>query len=118
MNQRDLRQTFVFANEFKEGDLLVGGTRDDRIREEARRDLAALSIETINRAVFVEDQVTEALARSIGDREMTSQLTVAEVKNLLLSDGGPAWAHRHSNGLSSEAIAAVVKIMSNDELSS
>jgi ethanolamine ammonia-lyase large subunit len=117
MNERDLRQTFVLANEFKEGDLLVGGTRDDRIRDDAQRDLAALSIQTINRTVFVEDQLTEALARATGTQEPTGELTVSEVKRLLLSEGGPSWAQRHREELSSEAIAAVVKIMTNDELS-
>jgi hypothetical protein len=36
MDAQELRQRFVLANAFKEGDLSVGGTRDDRVRE--RRD--------------------------------------------------------------------------------
>ena len=35
----DLRQTFVLANEFKEGDLLVGGADDAIVRDEARRSI-------------------------------------------------------------------------------
>ena len=38
----DLRQTFVLANEFKEGDLLVGGSDDRLVRDEARRSLRTL----------------------------------------------------------------------------
>jgi hypothetical protein len=33
-------QIFVLANEFKEGDLNVGGTRDDQIRREGREALS------------------------------------------------------------------------------
>jgi hypothetical protein len=33
MDSQALRQLFVLANAFKEGDLAVGGTRDDRVRE-------------------------------------------------------------------------------------
>jgi len=36
MAHNQLSQIFVFANEFKEGDLNVGGTRDDNIRWQAR----------------------------------------------------------------------------------
>jgi hypothetical protein len=37
MDPLQLRQICVLANEFKEGDLLVGGTRDAVVRREARR---------------------------------------------------------------------------------
>ena len=43
MNAREGRNLFVLANAFKEGDLAVGGTTDDRLRAEARRELLALS---------------------------------------------------------------------------
>ena len=33
MNPVELRRTLVLANAFKEGDLPVGGTRDDRVRQ-------------------------------------------------------------------------------------
>ena len=61
MARNQLSQIFVLANEFKEGDLNVGGTRDDHLRREARDALAALSLGDIARSDFVEDQVTEAL---------------------------------------------------------
>jgi ethanolamine ammonia-lyase large subunit len=118
MVQNQLTQTFVLANEFKEGDLNVGGTRDEHTRREAREALAALSLGDINKADFVEDQATEALHQSL-DPELASKvahLTVAELKRLLLSDAGASWIERHRNGVSSEAAAAVVKIMTNEEL--
>lgn len=118
MARDQLTQTFVLANEFKEGDLNVGGTRDDHIRRQARVALAALSLGDIGGADFVEDQVTEALHRSL-DQQLAgtvAQLTVAEVKQILLSPQGASWIEHHRNGVSSEAAAAVVKIMTNEEL--
>src|SRR5437867_920083 len=116
----DLTQTFTLANEFKEGDLLVGGTRDEQVRKEARESLASLQLGEIAKATFVEDQVTEVLAGPI-DSELSnelSRLTVGEVKNMLLAPNGAAWARRYRDGLTSEAIAAVAKLMTNDELGS
>ena len=50
----DLRQTFVLANAFKEGDLPVGGTHDDRVRADARRELQATRVGSIRRTTFVD----------------------------------------------------------------
>jgi ethanolamine ammonia-lyase large subunit len=113
-----LSQIFVLANEFKEGDLDVGGTRDDHIRREARDVLAALSLADIAGTDFVEDQITEALHRSLDPQRagQVAHLTVAEFKRILLSSQGASWIKRHRNGVSSEAVAAVVKIMTNEEL--
>ncbi|HEY9500233.1 MAG TPA: ethanolamine ammonia-lyase subunit EutB, partial [Pyrinomonadaceae bacterium] len=118
MDCNQLNQIFVLANEFKEGDLNVGGTRDDRIRREARDVLAALSLGDIARAEFVEDQVTETLHRSLDPQlaAEVAQLTIAELKQILLSSQGASWIERHRNGVSSDAAAAVVKIMTNEEL--
>lgn len=68
MIQRDLLQLFVLANEFKESDLLAGGTRDEHVRREARALLCSLRLEEIQRSVFVEGGVSEALARSQDSR--------------------------------------------------
>ena len=118
MARDQLSQLFVLANECKEGDLSVGGTRDEHVRREARSALAASSLGEISRADFVEDQVTEALHRSL-DPQLSGQvahLTVADLKRILLSTQGVSWIERHRDGLSSEATAAVVKIMTNEEL--
>jgi ethanolamine ammonia-lyase large subunit len=120
MIHQESLQLFVLANEFKEGDLLVGGTRDEQVRLEARAVLSSLRLAEINTSVFLEDGVSEALARSRNQRLSAeiSHLTVDKLKTLLLSAGGADWAHRYCDGLSSEVIAAVVKVMTNDELSS
>ena len=118
MARNQLGQIFALANEFKEGDLNVGGTRDDHVRRQARDALAALSLGEISRTDFVEDQVTEALHRSLDSQlaGKVAHLTVAELKQILLSSGGASWIEHHRNGISSEAAAAVVKIMTNEEL--
>ena len=115
----DLRQTFVLANEFKEGDLLVGGSDDPRVRDEARFSLEALRIGEIVPTAFVEDGVTESLERSLNAPLLAeiSGLTVAGLKQILLGPAGAGWIQRYRGGLRSEVIAAVVKVMSDAELS-
>ena len=49
-----MRQLFALANDFKEGDLTVGGTRDDRQRLDARRTLLSITAGDIRRTVLVE----------------------------------------------------------------
>jgi ethanolamine ammonia-lyase large subunit len=115
----DLRLTFVLANAFKEGDLLVGGVDDAQVRDEARRSLGALRLGEIVPAALVDDGVTEALERSLNAQSLAgvSGLTVTGLKQILLSPAGAEWIRRHRSGLRSEVIAAVVKVMTNDELS-
>ncbi len=117
MNRDELVRTFALANELKEGDLPLGGTRDDRIREEARRAIASLRVGDLRAGAFVDDGVSEALERSL-DRFVAADLaatTIGKLRLALLADGA-RWVERHRAGLSSEAIAAVAKIMTDDEL--
>jgi ethanolamine ammonia-lyase large subunit len=119
MNHQQLLQTFTLANEFKEGDLLVGGTRDEHMRKAARQSLAAMCIAEINKIAFVEDGVSEVLARSLNHQLAgeIAHLTIAELKQILLRSDAAVWVQHYSNALSSEVIAAVVKLLSNQELS-
>jgi ethanolamine ammonia-lyase large subunit len=118
MNPQPLKQLFARANEFKEGDLLVGGTRDDRERDEARQAVASLRVGDINRTALVEDRVSEALTRALDPwlAAEVSQITIAELRAILLGPQGAAWARHYRDGLPSEAVAAVVKVMTADEL--
>ena len=118
MNRDELIQTFALANVFKEGDLLVGGTRDEQVRQEAREALASISLGEITRTAFVEDQLTDVLHQSL-DWPLANELlslAVGDLKQFLLGHSAAAWAERYRDGLASEAIAAVVKLMNNDEL--
>src|SRR5215212_4555142 len=85
MDSKELQRIFVLANEFKEGDLLVGGTRDEHVRAEARCTLGSLRLGDIARSPFVEDGVSQALAGGV-DRSLAakvSHMTVAEMKAAL-----------------------------------
>jgi ethanolamine ammonia-lyase large subunit len=118
MNLQALTKTFVLANEFKEGDMSVGGTRDENERKEAREELSSLRLGKITKAAFVEDQLTETLHRSL-DSELADELaglSVSELKRILLGADAAAWTRRYRDGLASEVIAAVAKLMTNDEL--
>jgi ethanolamine ammonia-lyase large subunit len=118
-DRQDLLRTFALANEFKEGDLLVGGTRDESVRGAARAEISALDLGTLTATALVEDGVSEALAVSLNRRLSAeiSSLTVGELKAILLSRGGAEWVRRYGEALGSESVAAVVKLMTNDELS-
>lgn len=118
MSRTELLRTLALANEFREGDLLVGGSADEQVRAEARRALAAVALRDLDRAALVEDEVGDALSRSL-ERESAAELsswTVADVHRTLLAPRAESWVRRHRDGLSSEAIAAVVKLMTNAEL--
>ncbi len=119
MNAQQLKQLFACANAFKEGDLLVGGTRDDRERDSARQTIAGLRVGEITQVLLVEDQVSEALARSLDPRlaAEVAHITIAELRRILLGPQCGVWARHYRDGLSSETIAATVKLMSDDELS-
>jgi ethanolamine ammonia-lyase large subunit len=119
MDQGELRRTLALASAFKEGDLAVGGTTDDRLREDARRVLLSTSLGDIQRTVLVDDGVSAALQRSRDrrfDEELASQ-TVGEARRALLAPRGAEWARRYTDALSSESIAAIAKVMSDEELS-
>lgn len=118
--QQELLQIFALANEFKEGDLAVGGTMDEGVRKEARAQLGTIKLGEIARAALVEDEVSETLAASLNSNLAAeiSDLTVNELKGALLGPGAHAWAGRYREGLSSHVIAAAVKVMTSEELSS
>ena len=119
MNDHELRHAFSLANAFKEGDLRVGGTRDDKVRDDARRLLRSTTLGEVRGCTFVNDGVTAALRQSRDrrfDHELDS-LTVAQFRDRLLEPGAPAWLATRSGALPSEVIAAVVKVMTNDDLS-
>ena len=119
MESHELRQLLALASAFKEGDLAVGGTTDDRLREEARRALLATTVRDIHRTSIIDDGVTVALDRSrerSWDDEL-APLTVARVRDALLGSGAAAWAQKYRNALASEVVAAVAKVMTSEELS-
>src|SRR6266850_7756675 len=118
MDAAELRRLFVLANAFKEGDLLVGGTADDRVRADARRALGDVRLLDIHQTPVVDDGVTATLTRRLArhrDADLDRR-TIGDLKATLLSAGSAGFVPRHCDSLASETIAAVVKVMTNDEL--
>src|SRR5262249_1297231 len=118
MNRGEIIKNFTLANEFKEGDLPLGGTRDDKERAEARRELSRITVGQIARTIFVEDAISAALSAAL-DRRLLNDiagLTLDYIKQAILSSDGPAWIANYRAALSSEVIAGVAKIMTDDEL--
>lgn len=120
MQRPELLTTLVLANAFKEGDLTLGGSRDEQVRTEARQALAALRMRDIMRTPCVDDGVSDALHRALNPTlaHDIEHLTIAEVRRILLGSHGAQWAQHYRDGLASEVIAAVVKVMTNEELGS
>jgi ethanolamine ammonia-lyase large subunit len=119
MDAGELRRCLALASAFKQGDLVIGGTEDDAVRAEARRALKAITISEIHRTALINDGVTAALDRSRDgsvDRDWGS-VTIGGLKEILLGRGAEAWIRKYLDAMKSEVIAAVVKVMSNDELS-
>ena len=119
MDGSELRRILASASAFKEGDLAVGGTDDDRLRHDARGLLLSTTLGDIHQTPLIDDGVTAALHRSRDrrrDAELSSR-TIADVRAALLGPRGPAWGSEYGGALGSEAIAAVAKVMTDDELS-
>ena len=72
----------------------------------------------MRREVFVDDAVSAILDRSRERRfdPELDPLTIARLKAILLAPDGVAWVSTYRQGLASEVIAAVVKVMTDDEL--
>ena len=79
MNSDEITKAFTLANEFKEGDLPLGGTRDDKVRAEARLEISHMTAAQITRTDFVEDGISEALRASL-DRAVFDNVAGLTVK--------------------------------------
>ena len=67
----------------------------------------------------VEDAVSETLEKSLNVQLAAgiAGLTINDLRQILLGRNASEWVNHYGDGLSSEQIASVVKVMSNDELS-
>src|SRR5262245_13587913 len=119
MDPGTLRLTLALASAFKEGDRSLVGEADDRVREDARRALLATTVGDIHATTLIDDRVSELLQRS-RDRRFDAEfhlLTIGRVREALLGPGADAWRRVYGPALGSEAIAAVAKVLTDDELS-
>ena len=112
------KQILGAANEFKEGDQIVGvAAADDDSRRRARLLLSHTKVADLEAHPLLEDRLYGFLQQS-RDEEVareTAGLTLGELKQYLLDQDESA-IKRSMPGLSSDVIGCVVKLMSNAEL--
>ncbi len=106
------------ANAFKEGDQILGvAAADEAVRAKTRRLLSNTRIGDILNHPLFEDKLYSCLVENLSPDlvKKTGSLTIGELKDFLLTRG-ESDIQPILNGLCSDAIGCVVKIMSNDEL--
>lgn len=112
------RQLLGAANEFKEGDAIIGvAAVDDAARRQARELLSSTRISQIDQHPPFRDELFQLLTSSL-DREVQQQIgdmMLADLKSFLL-ERSESEIHAIRDGLSSDVIACVVRLMSNAEL--
>ncbi len=112
------QQLIGAANDFKEGDQIIGvAAADDAVRSKARRLLSNTKLGDILQHPLFEDNLYSRLLEnlSLDSVKKTSTMTLGELKKFLLTQHESA-IQPILNGLCSDVIGCVVKIMSNEEL--
>lgn len=112
------QQLIGAANDFKEGDQILGvAAADQEVRLKARRLLSNTKLGDILKHPLFEDQLylrlTEDLAPDLV--KTTNPMKLGELRQFLLTAKESA-IHEILDGLCSDVIGCVVKIMSNEEL--
>ena len=112
------KQLLGAANEFKEGDAIIGvAAVDDDARRQARELLASTRVNEIDQHPPFRDDLFQLLTSSL-NREIQQQLgdmTLGALKAFLLGKS-ESEIHAIRDGLSSDVIACVVRLMTNTEL--
>ncbi|WP_299465241.1 ethanolamine ammonia-lyase subunit EutB [uncultured Gimesia sp.] len=112
------RQLLGAANEFKEGDQIIGvAAVDETSRSHARTLIERTRISDLNAHPVFEDELHQLIVegQSPDATAHSSNLTLGELKQLLLTKN-EATIKQVSQGLSSDVIGCVVKLMSQREL--
>jgi len=111
-------QVLGAANEFKEGDEIVGvAAADADSRRHARQMLASTKLAQIDAHQLINDQLSKFIQGAVDAtaRDRSASWTLGELKAFLLKSS-EAEIREVMSGLSSGVIGCVVKLMSNDEL--
>lgn len=106
------------ANEFKEGDEIVGvSAASEGARTQARQLLSATKVSEIDQRPAFVDGLYQFIENAVREEAKTRahQLTFGELKAFLL-ERDEAEIHAIKEGLSSDVIACVVRLMTNEEL--
>ncbi len=124
MDTEELVQLMGLANPFKQGDLAVGvGTTDDALRAEARRDLARVRLNDIRSTELVADRLSELLGQAFAEDRATRRRfdaikdkTVGQIRDAMVAADDPRRAAELGGAMTSEMIAAVAKVMTDQQL--
>lgn len=106
------------ANEFKEGDEIVGvAAANEEARLQARQLLGATQLSEIDQRPAFVDGLYQFIGNAVREEAKTRshKMTLGELKAFLL-ERDEAEIHALKEGLSSDVIACVVRLMTNDEL--
>lgn len=112
------RQMLGAANDFKEGDQILGvAATDDATRNLARTLLFRTTIEQIDQHPPFKDELFDFINKDLDAtvKARLGKMTLGELKNYLLEHSEQE-IHEIRSGLSSDVIACVVRLMTNDEL--
>lgn len=113
------KQILGAANEFKEGDAIVGvAAADERSRRNARTLLARTRLGDLDAHALLADDLSRLLRQST-DRQAaarSAEWTLGELRSFVLEKDADA-IQAVIPGLSSEVIGCLVKLMSNEDLS-
>lgn len=112
------KQLLGCANEFKEGDAILGiAAKSDDDRAMARQLLGQTRLSDIDTHAPLKDQQYSAIQTALNSAEhrRTADWKLLQLKQFLLTQD-EASIHQVASGLSSDVIACLVKLMSNDEL--
>lgn len=112
------QQLIGAANAFKEGDQILGvAAADEIMRSKARQLLSNTRLDDILKHPLFEDNLYARLLENLSpdSAKKTSSMTLNELKKFLLTQN-ESEIQPLLNGLCSDVIGCVVKIMSNEEL--
>ena len=110
------KQILGAANDFKEGDQTLNiSAASDETRVYARRLLSQTKIESLNEHVVFEDELLNFIQQSIEPNADLNNWTMGELKAFVL-ESSEGEIKKITPCLTSDTIACLVKLMSNEEL--
>ena len=110
------RQILGAANEFKEGDLTIGvAAGDEKSRKKARELLSQTKIGDLNKQTIFQDGIQELIQKTTKPNQPLQEWTMAKLKSFVLNESEES-IKEIMPCLSSDIIACLVKLLSNNEL--
>jgi ethanolamine ammonia-lyase large subunit len=110
------RQIIGAANEFKEGDLTLGiAATNDASRLNARRLITQTKLRDLDKNALYQDDIFELIQKTSLQDESVQNWTMGELKRFVMDESEDSIKAIMPN-LTSDVIACLVKLMSNEEL--